>query len=62
MSDFVERMKDELAELEGRIVKARKYLTEHRKDYPGRGLLHCQIVFMKSYASVLKQRIDLHSK
>lgn len=61
MSDFVERMKEELAELEIKISKARKYLISHPGNWKGRGLLHCQLVFMRSYASVLKQRIDLHS-
>ena len=58
MSDFKERMKAELTELDERIAKLDKFLTED-KTVTGidRSLMTRQLRFMERYSKVLTERV-----
>jgi len=58
MSDFKERMKAELTELDERIAKLDKFLAED-KTVTGidRSLMTRQLRFMERYSKVLTERV-----
>ena len=59
MKKFIERMKTEAEELDGRIAKAKKAVENppYGADSESINLLKEQIVFMESYSAVLEKRI-----
>ena len=54
LPDYLERMVQELSNLEAMITRASSYYESHRDDY----LLGLQIEHMTSYSGVLKARIN----
>ncbi len=60
MKQFIERMKVELKELQGRIGRAEKAVETlpYGADKTSIDLLKAQIQYMQGYASFLEQRIE----
>lgn len=60
MQKYIERMKAEESELDGRIKKAEKAIENppFGSDKRGLGLLKEQVEKMKAYSVVLHQRIE----
>ena len=59
MKQFIEKMKNEKKDLEGKIARAEKVLESNPFDLDetGRHLLEKQVQAMKVYLDVLEQRI-----
>lgn len=60
MSNYKERIKQELSDLEEKIAKAQIFIDDTdsgKLDECQHGLLSAQILIMRSYAAILKQRL-----
>lgn len=60
MQKYIEKMKAEAEELDGRILRAEKALKNppFGSDTEGMNLLETQVGFMKQYSDVLHRRIE----
>lgn len=60
MQKYIERMRIELSELEGKINRAEKAIETppYGSDEKGIELLKKQVTAMRAYREILKERID----
>ena len=54
MSTYIDRMHDEVKELDGKIERGADYLAKHPLDR----LLAAQLAVMRAYSEILSERID----